>query len=177
MWRRQAARADLALAFWDLLGARPGWRLADVGCGPGGFTLRYAALTGPTGHVHAVDVDPEALAYLRAKLDPRHHAHVTTEELDIMRAPLPDLAFHAIVCTAMLHHVSDVAAALRHLRASNAPLLVAEFDPAGPGEVGPPRKERISPAHLGRALGGSGFVADPPHALAHEMYAIVARPR
>lgn len=176
MWARQEARGELALRYWELAGGRPGARVADVGCGAGYFAAQYASLTGPTGHVHAVDEDPGALAYLRARLDPVHHAHVTTEALDVTRAPLPDLAFHALFCTDMLHHVEDVGAALRNLRATRAPLLVADFDPSGPGDFGPPRAMRIAPDAMMRALAEAGWNADAWIALPHEHYAILARP-
>ena len=176
MWARQEKRGELALAYWELAGGRPGFRVADVGSGPGYFSMRYAALTGPTGHVHAVDLDEEALAFLRGRLDPVHHAHVTTEALDVTRAPLPDLAFHALFCTDMLHHVDDLAAALRHLRESRARLVVAEFDPRGPGEIGPPRAMRIAPEAMARALADAGWAPRDPVALPHEHYAIVALP-
>lgn len=176
MWRRQEARADLAVRFWDLAGGRPGWRIADVGCGPGRFAIHYASLTGPTGHVHAVDVDADALAYLRARLDPAHHAHVTTEQLDILDAPLPDLRFHVLFCTATLHHVVDLDEALANLRASDAPLLVAEFDPAGPGDVGPPLDQRLSVDELSRALRRTGFAVDAITRVPHETYVVLSRP-
>lgn len=175
LWHRQEARLDLALRAWDLVDGKPGWRVADVGCGPGRFTLAYAQMTGPTGHVHAVDVDERALAFLRDRLDPAHHAHVATELLDITRRPLPDLRFHAVFCTEMLHHVSDVPVALRNLRAANAPLLIAEFDPSGPGEIGPPLADRLAPEALLRALKDAGWQARGWHAWPHESYAIVAR--
>lgn len=176
MFRRQEARLDLASAYWDLAGGRPGFRVADVGCGPGAFTLRFAGLTGPTGHVHAVDADPAAVGFVTARLDPVHHAHVTTEALDITRAPLPDLHFDAIFVTAMLHHVDDVDAALRNLRETPARLLIAEFDPAGPGDFGPPLEMRLAPAALVAALERAGWRAGPLVALPHETYALVASP-
>lgn len=150
--------------------------MADVGCGAGYFALRYAMLTGPTGHVHAVDVDEPSLAYLRSRLDPVHHAHVTTEALDIERARLPDLHFHALFCTDMLHHVADVPAALRNLRESRAQLLIAEFDPAGPGDIGPPTEMRVSPEAILRALKAAGWTTSAWVALPHEHYAVMARP-
>lgn len=176
MWARQEKRADLAERYWTLAGGRPGWRVADVGCGPGLFALRYAAFTGPTGHVHAVDVDEDALAFLRAKLDPVHHAHVTTEALDVAAAPLPDLAFDAVFCCDMLHHVDDADAALRNLRASRARLVVAEFDRAGPGAMGPPPEMRIAARELDRMLRDAGWSPERVVPLEHEHYAIVAKP-
>lgn len=175
VWARQERRASLAQTYWDLAGGRPGHRVADVGTGPGYFALRFAMLTGPTGHVHAVDASAEALAFLRGRLDPAHHAHVTTEVLDIERMPLPDLHFHALFCTDVLHHADDVDAALRHLRGSDARLVVAEFDPDGRGEMGPPLEMRIAPDRLLDALRRAGWTPGPAVPLEHEHYAIVAR--
>jgi ubiquinone/menaquinone biosynthesis C-methylase UbiE len=176
MFRRQELRGELVARYWDLLGCRPGSRIADVGCGPGYFTLRLAALTGPAGHVHAVDADAAALAYLRARLDPVHHAHVTMEHLDVVHAPLPGLAFDAILCADMLHHVDDVPRALRHLRETPARLLIAEFDPAGAGEVGPPLEMRLAPDALRAALAAAGWRAGDVVALGQEHYAVLSLP-
>lgn len=175
MYARQERRASLAQVYWDLANGRPGHRVADVGSGPGYFALRFAALTGPTGHVHAVDVSSEALEFLREKLDPVHHAHVTTEVLDIEAHPLPDLHFHAIFCTDALHHAGDIGAALANMRLANARLVVAEFDPAAPGDMGPPLEMRIAPERMLDALRGAGWKPGPWVPLDHEHYAIVAR--
>lgn len=176
MYRRQEARADLALVYWDLLGGRPGIRLADVGCGPGYFALRLAALTGPTGHLHAVDASAAALDHLRQRLDPVHHAHVTTELLDVGRAPLPPLGFDALLCADMLHHVDEPAAVLRNLRATPARLVIAEYDAKGPGEVGPPLEMRIDLARLVDDLRAAGWRPGPARRLGHEHFALVCEP-
>lgn len=175
MWERQAKRGELAARYWDLAGGRPGMRVADVGCGAGYFAWYYANLTGPTGHVHAVDVDEPSLDHLRSRLEPAHHAHVTTELLDAEKTPLPELHFDALFCTDVLHHVEDVPALLRNLRQSRARLVIAEFDPSGPGDFGPVLGMRIAPEALLRALKDAGWQAREWHALAHEHYAIVAR--
>lgn len=175
VYARQSQRAPLAEDYWRLAGGRPGLRLADVGCGPGFFTLRLASLTGPTGHVHAVDASVDALASLRARLDPVHHANVTTEVLDVEAAPLPELGFDAVLVTDMLHHADDVDAALRNLRATRAPIVIAEFDPDAPGDIGPPVEMRMRPEALTAALRRAGWRPGPPQALGHEHYAVLAR--
>lgn len=38
-----------------LLKLRPGMRIADVGCGPGYYSFRFARAVGPEGHVYSVD--------------------------------------------------------------------------------------------------------------------------
>lgn len=41
----------------ELAAPRPGMSIADIGAGGGFFSLRYAALVGAAGHIHAVDID------------------------------------------------------------------------------------------------------------------------
>lgn len=50
------------------LGLRRGAVVADVGAGPGFFTLRLAKAVGPRGHVYAVDPEPATLDVLRGRV-------------------------------------------------------------------------------------------------------------
>ncbi len=47
-------------------GIAPGMHLLDYGCGPGSYALAAARLVGENGRVYAADVDPRAVAGLRA---------------------------------------------------------------------------------------------------------------
>src|SRR5215475_136802 len=51
----------------DALGAKPGYRVADIGCGYGYFTFRLAARVGAEGKVYAVDIDEEAINKVRRR--------------------------------------------------------------------------------------------------------------
>lgn len=54
----------------ELVDARPGMRIVDVGAGGGWFTFRFASLVGPTGMVTATDADlrmVRLLAYERRR--------------------------------------------------------------------------------------------------------------
>jgi predicted methyltransferase len=53
----------------DALGAKPGRRVADIGCGFGYFTFRLAARVGAEGKVYAVDIDQEAVDKVRRRKD------------------------------------------------------------------------------------------------------------
>jgi len=50
------------------LGVSAGERVVHIGCGTGYFTALLAHVVGPTGHVHAVDVDADLAARARAAL-------------------------------------------------------------------------------------------------------------
>ena len=52
---------------FDGLGAKPGHRVADIGCGFGYFTFRLAARVGAEGKVYAIDIDKEAIDKVRQR--------------------------------------------------------------------------------------------------------------
>ncbi|WNV83903.1 methyltransferase, FxLD system [Umezawaea sp. Da 62-37] len=53
----------------DQLDVQPGNRILEIGAGTGYNAALLATLTGPTGHVTTVDIDPEVTAGARAGLD------------------------------------------------------------------------------------------------------------
>lgn len=170
VWTRQQRRAPLLDRWWRLLEGRPGMRLLDVGSGPGFFTLAFASLVGPEGRVLAVDLRPEPLAFL----DRRRPPNVRTLVWDVEAAPLPETGFDAVLLTDVLHHAERPAEVLARLRGAAPRLLVAEFDPEGPGEMGPPAAERIAPAEMDRLLREAGWTPARREAHPFEHYAILA---
>ena len=50
------------------LALRPGEVVADIGSGSGYFTLRFARVVGETGRVYAVDVSPDMIRHLDARV-------------------------------------------------------------------------------------------------------------
>ena len=55
-------------AILDLLAPRRGETIADVGCGRGLWSFELARAVGPKGKVFAVDIDPDAVAAVRARV-------------------------------------------------------------------------------------------------------------
>lgn len=173
VWERQARRAPLADLWWRLAEGRPGLRVADVGCGPGFFALDLARRVGPAGHVLAVDLNPEAIAFLQARAPP---PHLRALAWDAGKAPLPEAGFDLLTLTDVLHHADDPARMLRLLRGAGARLLVAEFDPEGPGDMGPPPEERIPRARMEALLREAGWLVLRGEAEPFEHYALLAGP-
>ena len=50
------------------LGLKEGMTLADIGCGPGFFTLPAAQIVGPSGSVFAADIEGEMLSTVRSRV-------------------------------------------------------------------------------------------------------------
>lgn len=62
----------------DLLGARQGSEVADLGAGSGWFTVRAAARVGATGIVYAEDINPEAIHYIDQRVQKEKIGNVRT---------------------------------------------------------------------------------------------------
>ena len=82
--------------------ADPKGPMLDAGCGTG-LNLRHLP-AGSTG----IDINPRNLALIRERL-PNHHA----VHGDIEAMPFEDGAFATVLCTEVLEHVPDPAAALK----------------------------------------------------------------
>jgi 2-polyprenyl-3-methyl-5-hydroxy-6-metoxy-1,4-benzoquinol methylase len=88
-------------------GARPGWRMLDVGCGEG-FLLRDASEAGlsPFG----VEIVRNALALARARIPSAGLAQAVGEAL-----PFRNAAFDLVTCIGSLEHFTDPAQGLREV--------------------------------------------------------------
>ncbi|QZA32815.1 methyltransferase domain-containing protein [Hydrogenibacillus sp. N12] len=163
--RREALRPEALL---DLLAIGPADDVADVGCGPGFFTLPAARRT--RGTVYGIDIAPEMLEHLAENARSAGASNVRPVLSPAAPIPLPDHAVDRAIAAFVLHEVPDLSAALAEIRRLLRPggrLLVVEWD-ARPMPVGPPLEERLPRERLLEALAAAGFRAEaadhPPHA-------------
>lgn len=172
VWDRQARRAPLMDEYWRLARGQRGMRVLDVGCGPGFFALDVARRVGQGGIVVALDSDPDALAFVRRRMTP-----LETPTLGVVAAnaedELPAGPFDLVLVTNVLHHADAPARILRHARKVGARILVAEFDPEGAGELGPPRAARLAPDVVAGWMRDAGWRVEGPTRHAFEQYAFV----
>lgn len=169
-------RPDEVLA---ALGVEPGQTVADIGAGPGYFTLRLARAVGPQGRVYAVEVVPELLGVLRERLD---HAAVSNVLPLLARehdALLPPGSCDRILVADTFHHFPDGVAYLRHLSAAlrrGGVLANVDFH-RRETPVGPPLEHRVSREDFLVAADRAGLaVVDEPTFLPYQ-YLVLMRPR
>jgi ubiquinone/menaquinone biosynthesis C-methylase UbiE len=101
------------------LGAQPGERVLDVGCGPGFFVAELLDAVGTEGRVTGVDMEPTMLAVAAKRTEGRDN--VAFYEAQATSLPLPDGIFDAAVSVQVLEYVQDVSAALAEIHRTLRP--------------------------------------------------------
>ncbi len=178
VYERQKLRADLAPAWMDALGLKPGSRVLEIGAGPGFFSLLLAERVGPAGIVYAVDRSPEALAFLERRQAERGLAQIRRIAADAAALGPEGLDAQAALATMVLHHADAPAAILRNvagLLPAGALLLVGEFHPDGPCEQGPPRDWRLDPKRVEAWCAESRLAVASYRRQSPEHYMLLAR--
>lgn len=146
--------------FLARLGIPTGATVADLGSGPGFFTLPLARCVGESGRVFAVDVSPDMIDVLRQRLAVHGGApQVVTAVSTERELPIPDHVVEVALLAFVLHEIADRDTFLSGVRRALAPggrLVVLEWVPREES-VGPPLHERLPVAESERILTRAGF--------------------
>lgn len=104
------------------LALRPGMHVADIGAGSGYFTKRFVRAVTETGTVYAVDVEPQALEFIRALLD-RARQPYTVEfiQAEADDPKLPAQSVDVVFVCNTYHHLEKRPTYFRKLRAAFKP--------------------------------------------------------
>lgn len=153
--------------------------MADVGAGPGYFTLRLARAVGPEGRVFAVDPEPAMLAVLRRRLERVGLRHVT---LVLGRADdplLPRASCDLVFLANAYHHLKDGPRFLRYATRALKPggrLVTIDFE-RRETPVGPPVRHRVAREQFLAAARRAGLVLAREHTMLPYQYFFELRPR
>ena len=132
--REREERTDLLL---DMLALEPDDIVVDLGAGTGYFSLPIARELG-AGKVVAVDIQPEMLAIIQARIDRGDGANVVPVEGTIMDPRLPEAAVDLILLVDAYHefsHPAEMGAAMARSLAPGGRLVLIEYraeDPTVP---------------------------------------------
>ncbi|HEX8997208.1 MAG TPA: class I SAM-dependent methyltransferase [Ktedonobacterales bacterium] len=140
------------------LGLRGGMTIADIGCGPGFFTIPAAQIVGPKGVVLAADIQGEMLSAVRSRALEHGLSNVRIVKTNDREIPIPagicDFALLAFTLHEVEHRASFLHRAARTLKHGGR-LIALEWEKVET-EKGPPLEDRISPEELiadGQAAG------------------------
>jgi arsenite methyltransferase len=103
--RRQLVRAAL--------GAQPGERILDIGCGPGFYVAELLDQVGAQGAVVGVDASTQMLGVAARRCEGR--PNVAFHEGDAASLPVADESFDAALCVQVLEYVTKPAVALAEM--------------------------------------------------------------
>jgi ubiquinone/menaquinone biosynthesis C-methylase UbiE len=152
----------------ELLELKPGMTVADVGAGFGAWTMEFARVVGPSGHVYATDVGAAQVKALRAIPARERLKNVTVIEGAVESTNLPPACCDAILVRDAYHHFTQPEAMVRSLATSLKPggrLAVVDF---------PPRPDSDVPDGVPADRGGHGI---PPGVIEREVRAALEHVR
>ena len=159
------------------LGLRRGQVVADVGAGPGFWTIPLARRVGPRGHVFALDPEPGALDVLRRRLAKARVRNATPVLNDDNAPLLPEDSCDVVMIVNVYHHFTDPARFLRRvvrcLRRGGRLVNIDWADRDTP--KGPPAHRRIAPAVFLRHARRAGLELIAEHRFLPYQYFMVLR--
>lgn len=85
----------------------PGTVVADIGCGGGFFTMRFAEAVGLDGRVYAADSNKKFLDYVKNHALQHQMTNVTTMLVDEKGVNLPEHGCDLIFLRNVVHHIED----------------------------------------------------------------------
>ena len=148
----------------DQCGIQPGWRVADVGCGPLGILNLLSPRVGPHGSVVGVDREPRFVDMARAEIATRGLSNVRVVHADALNTGLEQGAYDFVHERLVLINVSAREAFLSELVSLLRPggtLALADVDNVS-WLCDPPHRSWEALLHafhtVFHAGGGDGFI-------------------
>ncbi len=133
--RPEREREERTSEMIKLLALQPGDVVADIGSGTGYVTRPLARAVGPTGRVHAVEIQREMLALMQERLRAEGITNVVSTLGTVTDPSLPDASVDLILMVDVYHEFSHpyemVAAMTRSLKPGGR-LVFVEFKGENP---------------------------------------------
>ena len=144
----------------DAMAIQPGMVVADLGAGTGYFEPWLSRATGVTGTVLALDVEPDMVRFLDARVIREKLPNVKPALVALDDPKLPEASVDRILVVDVWHHIQEreaYAAKLRSGLRRGGKVFVVDFKLDAPH--GPPARHRLPPEQLVRELGAAGLTA------------------
>ena len=154
-------------------GLHPDDTFADVGCGPGFFTIPAACIVGEKGKVYAIDTSEEMLFELDKRDPPPNVVLVKSDESKI---PLDDAVVDMALVSYVLHEAEDPLLFLKEVRrilTDGAVLLILDWKKRVE-DKGPPVQDRLTEQSVLEVLEEAGFADAEDSSFTESHYKISA---
>jgi ubiquinone/menaquinone biosynthesis C-methylase UbiE len=148
----------------DQIGIDENTIAADLGCGPGFFTLPLALRLGKTAKIYAIDQSALMLAHLKKNLEsavPKDVARkVMVVQADVLQTDIPEASVNLVIFANLLHDLEDRAAffqEIKRISTGNSRIVDIDWDRRETDDMGPPMEIRLSEDASRKILQGNGF--------------------
>ena len=145
----------------EMLALRPGMQIAEIGAGTGYFSLPLAQAVGPAGKVWALDLQPEMLEILQAKLrQPGAPENIVTRQGEAISTGLADASCDIAFLANIWHELDDREGVLREMVRILKPdgrVAILDWRPDVERPPGPPLEHRVSAEEVAASLRTAGW--------------------
>jgi len=100
----------------ESIALKPGQSIADIGCGGGYFSLRFAEMVGKEGRVYAIDTKPEFLEYVKNSAKEKGLDNVVPMLVSGDKLDLPQKSLDFIFMRNVTHHIPNRVEYFRNLK-------------------------------------------------------------
>lgn len=160
------------------VGLQSGQTLADIGCGPGFFSLPAAEIVGPGGKVFAVDVQQEMVTAVQQRARDAGLRNLEAQRVNEMEMALPVASADIILLAFVTHELAQRSLYLHRLRPllrAGGRLVILEWE-KHPTPMGPPQEERLSAEEVTSDIQAAGFAVTERRSLNEAHYLLIAVP-
>jgi len=156
----------------------PGAIACDLGVGPGTFALPMARAVGPSGRIHAIDVEPRMIEVLERRIREAAVSNVVPLLAEGGTVALPPEPCDVILLVNAFHHLPDPVGTLRRLATRLRPggrIANVDFH-EGELPVGPPPDQKVSREEFLAAAAKAGLEVASEETFLTYQYFVQLRP-
>lgn len=174
VYQRQRERGALVEQVVRILGLSADSTVLEVGSGPGYPATQLAR---HAGQVIAIDQHIEALKFCRSRVRDERLENVHCLAMDAAASGVCFDRPVSVLVGFVLHHTDAPLAVLSEIGGVvplDSRVIVLEYHPDDPGDVGPPLDHRIHPDSVREWLTDAGFPGGTLHRFPEEKYGVSA---
>src|SRR6516225_5128656 len=149
------------------LGLHAGDALADIGCGPGFFTLPAAEIVGTRGLVYAADIQGDMLSAVKTRANEAKLTNVQVVKSNDTQVPIPTASVDMVLLAFTLNEIDQRARFLHRVSRLLKPggkLVIIEWEKQSDAP-GPPANLRLSADDVAKDAEAAGLLVSEQRSL------------